>query len=436
MPEAAETALAALRAAGRARFEADGLPSTKAEAWRYFPTRALRGRDLLTPAAGGALAVTRDDVLAHVISGVSGVAVFVDGAFIDGLSFLGGLPDGVRVGGLGATLAEGEAVLADVLGRVADVARDGLVAANAAAFTDGLRLDVAKGIVVEAPVLALFLRSDAAVVCQPRSVVTLGRGAAVTLVTRHVAVGAAAGEGGGELVDNAVLEVLLGEGAALRHVVADEGGAGFSVLHTHVKLSRDARYRGFLLSLGEGDGRASFALELAGEGTECELDGLVVARGGARRDVFTDVDHQVPHTRSAQGFAALADDKATATYQGRVSIREGARRADARQQSRNLILSEGAQVHTKPELRIDNDDVAAAHGTTVGQLDEGALFYLASRGFSPEEARRVLTAAFAGEALESLGDEPWALALRRIATGRLPGGRLEDAADGTEESAS
>lgn len=419
--------LAALRGEARAHFEAQGLPTTKAEPWRYFPTRALRGRDLLAPpSAAGVAPVTREDVLQHVISDVCGVAVFVDGVFAADLSFLGGLPDGLAVGSVAAALGQ-DTTLPDVLGRVAPSARDGLVAANTAAFRDGLRLDVARDVVVKAPVLALFIQRDLGAVSQPRNVVTVARGAEVTLITRHVTVGA---EGAQGAVDNTVTEVLLGENAALRHVLAQEGTAdgAFAVAHTHVRLLGHARYRGFVLSLGTGDGRASCAIELAGEGTECDVDGLVVGRGSERHDVFTDVIHQVPHTRSAQAFAALADDKSTATYQGRVSIREGARGADAKQSSRNLILAEGAQVHSKPELRIDNDDVKAIHGATVGQLDEDVLFYLAARGFAPEDARRVLTVAFAREALGTLGAEPWAVALRDVAVGHLQGGGLEDGA--------
>lgn len=421
MPE--PTWLSALRATGRARFEATGLPSTRLEAWRYFPTRGLRGVDLVTPPAAASPDVA-DRALAAAVAGarlpgVGALAVFVDGRFAPALSDLGALPAGVHVGGLADALADAADTDADTLkaqlGR-AD-ANDPLVAANAAAFADGLRCHVPAGICVADPVQALFVATGAAPDAgrQPRSVVTVGRAAELTLIVSYV--GASADVAG---ATNAVTELALDDGATLRHVVVEDEAAGaVHVGHVHARVGRDATYRSFVLSLGGDAARTSIRAELTAPGASCDLGGLYLPTGSQRLDHYTEVDHQAPHTSSDSYYAGVIDDVAVGNFLGVVFIREGAAKSDARQLNKNLLLSAGAQANTKPQLEIDNDDVKAAHGATVGQLEERALFYLLSRGLDPRAARGLLTYAFARDALSRVGAGVFAEALARRVVDKL-----------------
>lgn len=406
--------LSALRASGRERFEATGLPSTRLEAWRYFPTRGLRGVELTAPAPPSA-AVDAAVVAGARLPGVAGLAVFVDGRFAPALSDLAALPDGLHVGGLADALATDADALEGHLGR-AD-ATDPLVAANAGAFTDGLRCDVAAGVAVGAPVQALFVATGAAPATgrQPRNVVTLGRAAELTLIVSHV--GADADVAG---ATNAVTELTLADGATLRHVIVEDEAPGtLHVGHVHARVGRDATFRSFVLALGGSSARTSVRAELSAPGASCDLGGLYLPTGSQRLDHYTEVDHQAPHTSSDSYYAGVIDDDAVGNFLGVVFIREGAAKSDARQLNKNLLMSAGAQANTKPQLEIDNDDVKAAHGATVGQLDERALFYLLSRGLDPRAARGVLTFAFARDALSRAGAGAFAETLARRVVHKL-----------------
>jgi len=432
---AAEAWLDGVRATGRARFEALGLPTRKLEAWRYFPTRSLRGLELLArgPEGGGAdageAALDALDALLGGASlpGVAGVAVLVDGHFDRARSSLAGLPDGVRVEGLAAALARDADGLRGHLGAIASSEGQAMLAANEASLDDGLVVSVAPGATVREPILALHLASGARPVVHARELLVLGRGAEATVISSWTG-------DGGEYAVNAVTEVALGEGARLRHVkLQEEHARALHVGHVAARVARDARFDSYVLSLGGEAARTSVRSELAGAGAECRLDGLYIGQGQQRHDIYTEIDHLVPHGTSSESYAGILDDRSAGNFLGVVYIREGARRSATRQMSRSLLLSEGAQANAKPQLEIDNDDVTASHGATVGQLDATAVYYLMSRGLAPVDARALLTVAFAREALAGLGDGAWADVLRRRAVARVLAGGAAGTALGLSE---
>ncbi|TNF29457.1 MAG: Fe-S cluster assembly protein SufD [Deltaproteobacteria bacterium] len=398
--------LGALKAEGRARFEALGLPSTKAEAWRYFPTRALRGVDL--GAAGPeASALDADHIAALRLPGTIACAVFVDGRFSAERSDLAALPAGVTIGSLAAALAADPERVRAHLGAVAPSEGAAMVAANEAWFDDGLWVDVPANAAVEGPVEVLFVTTEAAgPATHPRNVLVLGRSAELTLVFGW------SGPAGRAYATNAVTEIALGDNATLRLAnVEDEGDGATHVHHLQARQGRDSTLKTFSLSLGGEAARTSVRAELGAPGASCHLDGLYLAGGKQRLDHYTEVDHQAPHTQSRQYYGGVIDDRAVGNYIGLVFIREGASKTDAQQLNKNLLLAPTATANAKPSLEIDHDDVKASHGTTVGQLDEKSLFYLLSRGISPEDARGILILAFAQDALARLGEGAHAQAL-------------------------
>ena len=408
-PEAPEPHwLTALRADGRVRFEALGLPTPRLEAWRHFPLRALRGVDLGASAPAATPPTDLADTIAALrLPGTSACAVFVDGRFAPGLSDLAALPPGARVGGLAAALAATPDALASALGRVAPGADAALVAANAAWFRDGLHIDLPAGAGLGGPLQALFLATAAAPpAAQLRNLVTLGRAAELQLVLRW------AGPDGAPYAINAVTELDLAPGANLHLVsVEGEGDAALHVHHVQAALAADATLRAFTLATGGRSARTSVRAELRAAGASAQVDGLYLAAGEQRLDHYTEVDHLAPHTTSDTSYAGLVDGDSVGSYQGVAFIRAGASKAQAAQLHKSLLLSPSAQAHSKPQLEIDHDDVKASHGSTVGQLSAASLFYLVSRGLTPEAARGLLTLAFAKDALSRLGDGPLARAL-------------------------
>jgi Fe-S cluster assembly protein SufD len=166
---------------------------------------------------------------------------------------------------------------------------------------------------------------------------------------------------------------------------------------------------------------------LGGEDAECSLNGLYLARNREHVDTHTSIDHAVPHTRSRELYRGILDGRARGAFDGAILVRRDAQKTSAAQENRNLLLSDDAVIHTKPELQIQADDVKCTHGATIGQLDREAVFYLRARGFDEPAARRMLTRAFAADVLEAAKPAEAAEAAGHLVTGWLdPGPETED----------
>jgi Fe-S cluster assembly protein SufD len=166
---------------------------------------------------------------------------------------------------------------------------------------------------------------------------------------------------------------------------------------TAAEIARAGRFSRHLFSIGSAVSRDVVHARLSGEGAECALDGLFMTEGDQRADLVTIVDHAVPHGTSRQTYKGVLDGRSRGAFTGRVIVRPDAQKTDAQQSNKNLLLSREALVNSTPALEIRANDVKCKHGSTTGQLDENALFYLRSRGLSEEESRTLLTYAFAGE---------------------------------------
>ncbi|MDE0385174.1 MAG: Fe-S cluster assembly protein SufD, partial [Defluviicoccus sp.] len=327
--------------------------------------------------------------------------VFVDGRYDAARSLCGALPAGARLDVLSARLGNGggdaAVILGPGLGEWNGAGQEGLAALNAAMARDGVVLELADGVRLERPVLVVHLLSGAAGALHPRSVLRLGAGAEAELVEVFV------GRPGAGGWTNSVLEGALGQGGRLRHAVLVRPGA--DAVHTGrmtMDVARDAGCATQAFTLGGRVVRNEFVVRLSGTGAECSLSGGALAHARRHVDHTTEITHAAPHTESEQAFRNVADDNARTVFQGRVVVERDAQKTNARQSSRSLLLSPGAEAQNKPELRIFADDVKCSHGATVGDLDRDALFYLRARGIDEEEARALLTRAFVADLLTSL----------------------------------
>jgi Fe-S cluster assembly protein SufD len=260
-------------------------------------------------------------------------------------------------------------------------------------------------------------------VTHPRVVVIAEAGSEITVVQDHVSVGAAAG------FTNAVTEVHVGAGARVRFVLLQrEDDAHLHVSNLQVRQDRDSLFSAHTLSLGGRLVRNDAGVLLADRGAECRLDGLFVGGGDAVIDNHTEVDHAHPRCDSHELYKGVLGGSARGVFRGRVIVRPDAQKTNATQSNRNLLLGAKAEIDTKPQLEIYADDVKCSHGSTIGRLDETALFYLRSRGIGEERARDLLTRAFALEVLERLPtpalreglDDAVVACLRRARTGEAP----------------
>jgi Fe-S cluster assembly protein SufD len=234
-----------------------------------------------------------------------------------------------------------------------------------------------------------------------RNLVVLGRGAGATLLACDHTLSDHA------FLSNSATEMVVGDGAALDYYqVQNQHVEASQVNSLFVTQGRDSRFDANIITLYGGFIRNNLFVSLAGEGAECNLNGMYLSDKKQRVDNFTSIDHLAPRCRSNEHFKGVLDDAAVANFTGRVTVRPGAQKTEAYQANNNLLLTDTARVNTRPQLVIDADDVKCTHGATVGQLDEEAMFYLRSRGIGEAEARLMLMFGFAHEIVGRVRLEP------------------------------
>ncbi|GHH48229.1 MULTISPECIES: Fe-S cluster assembly protein SufD [Gammaproteobacteria] len=374
----------------------DGLPGPRSEAWKYTSLRALERRSFApAPAAPAAVdAALLADIPAPRL-------VFVNGRHAPALSDLGGLPDGVELRPLSSALAEGGEALR-FLGRRFERSDEVFARLNAALADEGVLLRVDEGVAVAAPLHLVFVGTapDAHATDHAwhlRHLIELRRGASLALVEHHLHDGEAAHLG------NVLAHVHLAQGARLDHARIQSEAAGLtSLLRTDAVLARDADYRRVDLELGAGLTRHELNVRLEGDRARLVANGVLLGNGKRHIDTRLGIEHIARDTTAGLLWRGVGADRSRVVFHGGIHIREGADGTDARLSNKNLLLSANAEIDTQPVLVIDADEVQAAHGATVGQLDPQALFYLRSRGIPRERAQQLLSAAFCHEPLAAL----------------------------------
>src|SRR5690606_9814655 len=399
------------RRAALADAPADGLPGARVEPWKSTSLRALANRRFLPAASGNA------GVDPALVAGIPAPRlVFVNGAFDAALSDLSGLPRDIALLPFSQVLAEGHPRDAAVLGRRFERADEAFARFNAALALDGVRLVVPAGLTLDAPVHLAFLGvpAEGDLAWHLRHLIELGKGARATVVEHHLAAGAHRHLG------NHLVHVHLAAGASLRHARLQQEDAGATLLaRTDAMLGSDSEYRRVDLELGGGLARHELNVQLVGERAAVHAGGVLVADGRRHLDTRLDIEHRARDSRCELPWRGMADERGRAVFHGGITIQAGADGTEAELSSKNLLLSDQAEVDTQPVLVIHADEVKAAHGATVGRLDETALFYLRSRGLPGTEARRLLVQAFLHEPLAVLDDETAYAALSAAIERRL-----------------
>lgn len=372
----------------------DGLPHARSEAWKYTSLRALERRAFAFASAASPGAV--DPAL---LAGIPAPRMaFVNGRFDPASSDLSGLPAGVELRSLAAALASGDRDT-HVLARRFDHPDEVFARLNAALAQDGVLLRVEAGVHVEAPVHLVFIGAPTAPdsASHARHLIELRRGAAMTIVEHHLQGGEHANLG------NALTHVHLAADSALVHArVQDEAGRATLFARTDAVLGRNAHYRRIDLELGAILSRHELNVRLEGEGARLDANGVLFANGRRHLDTRIGIEHIARDTTCNLLWRGLGAGRGRAVFHGGITIRAGADGSDANLSNKNLLLSDSAEIDTQPVLEIHADEVKAAHGATVGQLDPTAMFYLRSRGLSEAEARRLLTAAFCREVVATV----------------------------------
>lgn len=361
-------------------------PITKDEFWKYTRTgritRLAPGFSENNPAVVPATVENLNDC----------VLVFQNGVLSNELS--AALPDGVMLSKYrpGDEMPEKFNALAQPKHRVFETI-------NTAFSPAVYELTLSANRAVEQVITLDFRNSGQGNIRQPRLLIHAKPGSKATVVQRF-----SADKGSG--FTNALAEIFVEENAHLSLIKLQEEPEGhFHHSADYVRVAKGGNFEILTAPDGENWTRNNLAIKLAGESAFARLNGLYLLKGNSHLDNNTFVDHAVPHCDSSELYKGVLTDQSTAVFNGKVVVRPDAQKTNAFQQNNNLLLSENAQQYSKPELEIYADDVKCSHGSTTGQMDEEALFYLQSRAIGREEASRMLVAAFASEVIDQLEQE-------------------------------
>ncbi|MBF0429211.1 MAG: Fe-S cluster assembly protein SufD [Magnetococcales bacterium] len=388
-----------LRQEAMERYRASGFPTTRLEDWKYtslkpilqkgfhFPEPSCIGLD---PSDLDALLIDRRDMPR---------LVFVNGTLSRPLSNWQQLPQGVEIASLATRLAEYPEQVEPCLRARPTTPDHGFAELNRALWRDGAFVCFRQETRMPIPVQLLFLSlpSSVPVITQPHTVILVEAGAEGQIIESYATLGDC------DHFTNGLTTIFLQHGARLNHLlVQNESHAAYHLATMRVQQESASRFVSQAFSFGGRLTRQDIHLQLGGEEAECDLDGLFVATGRQHTDFHTWIRHDASHTTSRQHYKGILDGHGRGVFNGAVLVPQSVRETQSAQVNNNLLLTNTAEIDTKPQLEIFSNAVQCTHGATVGNLDPVALFYLRSRGVDQEEARRLLIKAFAGEILDRI----------------------------------
>lgn len=379
--------LAELRDASAAAFRTQGLPTPRVEDWKYTNLKALDKIALDGATTGN---VVLADLPAR--AGAGPRLVFVDGRYREDLSHCGTLTAGVRISHVSGLLASDKDLIEPSLADTGD--KMPLLALNGAFQEDGYVLILDGG--TQADELVEVLHVDAgAAVSQPRNIISVGPDAKVRLLETHM------GTGSSTQFFNGASFVTVEEGAAVEHIRHQIQGTSTVHVNTiRARVAARASYNSFVLAEGGQMSRDEIQVALVAKAASTKLYGVYLGSGSQVLDNTTVIGHQAPDTISEENYRGALNDQSRGVFQGNILVEKGADGTDGRMNNKTILLSANTEINSKPQLEIYADDVQCAHGSTAGELDEEALFYLRSRGIPEGQAKSILVEGFLADVME------------------------------------
>lgn len=372
-------------------FSTHGFPSLRDENWKYTNVTPITKRNFKF-----AVPQTLKNITLPVISAEHHRLTFVDGYFSAELSQLNAIPKGVVITNLAETLIKNPKLITTYLGQ-ANNQNNAFNALNTCFIHDGAYIELPENTKLDKPIELLFITNEEASFSSPRNLIVVKENSHAIIIENHININY------NSHFTNTTTEIFLDDYARIEHYnLLQENNQSLYVGNLNVQQQANSYFHAFNLTLGSALARCDTHVSLNAEHAECFLTGLYLAKDKQHIDHHTFIDHKKPHGTSHEFYKGIIGDNGRAVFNGKVMVRPGAFKTDAHQTNKNLLLSQEAEIDTKPELEIYADDVKCAHGATVGQLDESALFYLRSRGFSENEARNTLIQAFARDIIERI----------------------------------
>jgi len=330
--------------------------------------------------------------------------VFIDGRYVEHLSSVKNLPESILVTNLENAMVSSSTLLKQHLTKYAQDENDFFTALNTAFIHEGCFVHIPDHTYLEDPIFLLFLNTghDNDTASHPRILITTGIGSEATLIE------SSGSDSNARYFVNSVSEIILGENSTLKHYrVQQHSEEAYEITSTNVVLDKNASFSSVNVDLGGGLVRHNLNVLMKSEGASCTLNGLYMTTRSQHVDNQVIIDHAKGYTTANELYKGVLDGKSRTVFHGSIIVREGARKVDATQSDKNLLLSNNAEADTKPAFWIYCDDVKCAHGASCGQIDKDALFYMRSRGISEHEARGFLIRGFVSEIINSIEHKPY-----------------------------
>ena len=409
-----------IRQTGMENFSQLGLPTHRKgnENWKYTSIREIaRHNYQYSPIA---------DDTTNSVTNISSVApwnnewinlVFIDGHYSNYHSNNQETIPGVSVSNIARELQDRHPLIEEHLGSLAPSSSDGFTALNTAFLQDGAIIHVAKGAVIKRPIHLLFISTDSRNygASYPRTLLIADEFSKSTIIESYVSYGDTIH------FTNSVTEIELKHNAHVEHYrLLNEGPNGRHVGIARVNESDESSFQSTSLQKSTGLGRYDLYVNLGGQQSKCELNGLYITTDREHIDNFINIDHTKPHATSKLYYKGILDGYSRAVFGGTVWVREGAMKTDSQQDDKNLVLSENAEVDSKPALFIYADDVKCGHGANAGNIGEDAVFFMRSRGIDLETASQLLIFGFAREILDKVRIEDLRISLENLFLNSLP----------------
>lgn len=404
-----------LRSEARYYLSENGLPTVKDEEYKYTAISKKISAKIKSFGSASNITTLNEDLISQhpLLKEGANRIVVNNGKYENGLSCFN--KEEIEINSF-AELDEEK--LSDLVGKIEKPQKDPFTSLNSVAFVDGIFINIPDGIKINEPVyLVNYIQPQKDSSCVfPRMYVQAGKNSEATIIELTVYLDES------PVFTNSVSEFNLNQNAQIKHYKIQDGTkASIEVCNSASQVHRDATFTSVVLSLQGDMIRNNLTIDLIDSNCEGNMYGLYLVNGKTHVDNHTNVDHTKPHALSNELYKGIMNDQSKGVFNGKIFVRQDAQKTNAFQQNSNILLSEDATVHTKPQLEIWADDVKCSHGCTTGQLDEEALFYIRSRGIGKDAAKALLLYAFAGEVLNHIDDESFRNYSEKIVHERLGG---------------
>src|SRR3989338_2544387 len=402
--------LAEVRRTAYERFEKLGFPTRELEGWKYINLEPILSASFAAPENKGPEFSDTRMIEKYFLSENEQRLVFVNGVYSNNLSSVKNLPPGVVLEDLASSLVSHGDLIRRYLGRDASSETNSFSSINTFSFKDGLFLYIPDKVVVDSPINVILLgtgESDSSPLFYSRILIVTGECSRVRVIVHF------AGLPNARYFNNTAAEIYIGEGACLDYFQIERGSKNsYQIATNRFYLGKFSTLETLAFTEGGAITRNEEIVEFGGEKGFASLKGLALLNNESQFYNHVQANHRVPDCTSRQFYKNVLAGKAKSEFNSLVRVSRGAQKSDSNQLSKTLLLSDTAESHSRPQLRIDTDDVSCVHGATVGQLEKDELFYLRSRGLSKEIARLVLTSGFAEEVIQDLEPAPLKAHLR------------------------